>query len=98
MARHPVLRCAALLVALAAFLLPLAVLADACSDCLWASSPDCCPSSCCACCAHGAPVLAISGGEAPHPVLVDVAANAPADPPPSSPPRDVFHVPKLVLL
>ena len=95
---RPVLRCAALLIALAAFLLPLAALADACSDCLWAESPDCCPPSCCTCCAHGTPGLAASAWGSPRPALGDAAPDGPADRSPSSVPRDIFHIPKPALV
>ena len=98
MVGRPLLRCAALLAALAVFLLPLAALADACSDCLWAESPDCCPPSCCGCCAHGTPILAFSVWGSPRPALADAAPDEPADLPLSSASRDIFHVPKPVLV
>lgn len=93
MACRPVLRCAAV-VAVLAFLLPLGALADSCADCLWAASPDCCPPSCCSCCVHGTFVLIGAACEAPRPALADLASNPPAPPYPSSPARDIFHVPK----
>jgi hypothetical protein len=97
MARRSVLRFAALLAALA-FLLPLAAIADSCADCLWAVSPDCCPPSCCPCCVHGPSVLTASIWGAVHPQTIDIAPNPHQDPSPSSPPRDIFHVPKPSLV
>jgi hypothetical protein len=93
MARRPVLRFAALLFALA-FLLPLAAGGGSCADCLWADPPDCCPPSCCPCCEHGPSVLTVSIGGAPHAGTADMAPGSREDRYPSSPPRDIFHVPK----
>lgn len=95
--RRPALRCAALLAALL-FLLPVAVLADSCEDCLWASSPECCPPSCCSCCVPGPSGVAASVWPAPHPTMVAVAPVAQDDPHPTVPPRDIFHVPKPSLV
>jgi hypothetical protein len=92
------LRCAALL-ALLAFLLPLAAVADPCVDCLGESSPDCCPPSCCSCCLHGpSPVLTAAALRAPLPAVTARTPGAPADEDPSPHSRDIFHVPKPVLL
>lgn len=97
MARRPMLRFAALLVA-AAFLLPLVVaVAASCEECLWAASPDCCPPSCCLCCAHGGPLRGLA------PVVdVELAEAGPAVEPAEdralpATPCDIFHVPKISL-
>jgi hypothetical protein len=91
--RRSVLRFAVLMTALA-LLLPLAALADSCTDCLWESSPECCPPSCCSCCAHGLSVLTVSVwgdfGPARSGLAVDPAEGGCL----SMSPRDVFHVPK----
>lgn len=98
MVRRPLLRFAVLLAALA-FLLPLAAVADSCTDCLGGTGyPDCCPPSCCSCCVHGPSVLIASIWGTPRPVMVDAAPNPHEDPSPSSSPRDIFHVPKLSLV
>jgi hypothetical protein len=95
MMRRPLLRCAALLVCLA-FLLPLGAAADSCEDCLGgAASPACCPlPSCCSACAHSPSLLAapVWGAERPAPSFIETVA--PPDRALSSPPRDIFHVPK----
>jgi len=92
---RPALRLAALLAALA-LLLPLAAFEASCADCLWETSQDCCPPSCCPCCVHG-PVLAgaaLAGallgeaGPACHPEEACTLASNP---------RAVFHVPKRSL-
>jgi hypothetical protein len=94
MPRRSPLRLFALL-ALLAFLLPIAAAAEACEDCLWATSPGCCPPSCCACC-----LLAPSFSSTVVPADLHPPAEAgPAGDPAenrliSSPPHDVFHVPK----
>lgn len=87
-------RSAALLLAALAFLLPLGAAADSCADCLGGGSPDCCPPSCCPCCVHGPSVLTASVWATPGPAMIDVAPLPQQDPWPSSPPRDIFHVPK----
>lgn len=93
---RPALRFAALLAVLA-FLLPLAAVAESCEDCLWgAGSPACCPPSCCPCCIHGPSVLTASWG-ALHPVSVNLATIPRQDTYPSSPPGEIFHVPKSSL-
>jgi hypothetical protein len=97
MARRSLLRFAALF-AMLAFLLPLAAVAQSCSDCLGSDSPECCPPSCCLCCFHGPSVLTTSIGESRQPGSVDLALGPPNGPSPSSPPRDVFHVPKPAVL
>ena len=98
MVRRPALRFAVLLAALA-FLLPLAAMAESCEDCLWgADSPACCPPSCCPCCVHGPSVMTASAWGAVHPVPVVVASHQRQGPYPSSPPGDIFHVPKSSLL
>lgn len=97
MTRRSVLRCAALLTVLA-FLLPLAALADSCADCLRAASEECCPPACCSCCAHGPSVLTASIGGAPRPSTVHTPPMPRPDRFSAFHPRDVFHVPKPVLL
>jgi hypothetical protein len=97
MTRRPALRFAALLTVLA-FLLPLAAMADSCSDCLWADSQECCPPACCPCCVHGPSVLTASAWGAPRPATVDMAPDPHEDRSPSFHPRDVFHVPKPSLI
>ena len=97
MARGSVLRFAGLLAVLA-FLLPLAAGADSCSDCLWAASPECCPPSCCSCCIHGLSVLTPVVWGAPRPASVATEPGPQESWYPSSPPRDVFHVPKPSLV
>lgn len=93
MTRRPLL-CAALLAALA-LLLPLAALADPCTDCLGAEATDCCPPACCSCCIHGpSSALTASALRAPLPAVVDAAPSPPAGGDRSSHARDVFHVPK----
>ena len=96
MARSSVLRFSALLAVLAV-LLPMAALADSCADCLWASSSDCCPPSCCPCCVHLAPAPAASLGAAPAHAEADLAEGS-RDRHTSPDPRDVLHVPKLSLV
>jgi hypothetical protein len=97
MARHPLLRFAVLLAALA-FLLPSAAGVEACVDCLDEASPDCCPPSCCSCCIHSPSVLAALVRIAPHPAPVDLAQLPQKDPSLSLHPRDIFHVPKSYLV
>lgn len=97
MPRRSVLRFAWLLAALA-FLLPLAAVADTCSDCLWAVSPDCCPPACCSCCVPGLSVLTASAWGALPLETLDLASSPLADRPLSFHPRDVFHVPKPSLI
>jgi len=94
MPRRPAYRLAVLLAVLA-FLLPLAAVAGSCADCLWGAHDDCCAPSCCSCCVHSPSVLTA-------PVLVALQpapAAAMQDPQDSSSPsfrsRDIFHVPKL---
>lgn len=87
------LRLAALLTVLA-FLLPLAALADSCTDCLRAASEECCPPACCSCCAHGPSVLTASIGGAPRRSTVDRTPISRDDRFSAFHPRDVFHVPK----
>ena len=91
------LRLAALLTVLA-FLLPLAAMADSCTDCLWAGSQECCPPACCPCCVHGPSVLTALAWGDPRPATVDLALNPREDRAPSFHPRDVFHVPKPSLI
>lgn len=93
MARRSMIRFAALLAALA-FLLPLAAVADSCADCLGEESPECCPPSCCLCCLPGSPILTAALWEGRLPEVADLAPSPPNGPSPSSPPRDIFHVPK----
>jgi hypothetical protein len=97
MARRRVLRLAALLTVLA-FLLPLAAMADSCTECLWAGSQECCPPACCPCCVHGPSVLTILAWGDPRPATVDMALNPREDRAPTFHPRDVFHVPKPSLI
>ena len=91
---------AALLAGLA-LLLPVAALADSCETCLWeaaAGSGDCCPSSCCPCCLHG-PSFPIARGSSLLGLLpVDLASVPEHGRYPTSPARDIFHVPKPSLL
>jgi hypothetical protein len=96
---RPALRYAALLVCLA-FLLPLAAVADPCEDCLGsAASPACCSlPSCCSACAHSPSLLTSTAWEALHPAPTVIKASPQPDRIPSSPPRDIFHVPKPFLL
>lgn len=103
MVRRPALRFAALLAALA-LLLPLAAGAACCESCLWGAaspaspaSPACCPPSCCPCCVSGPSILAASAWDAPHSAPVDRVAQPRPDRHPSSPPGDIFHVPKPAL-
>lgn len=91
--RRSVLRLAVLLAALA-LLLPLAALADSCTDCLWESSADCCPPSCCSCCAHGLSVLTVSVWGDSGPARSGLTLDSQEDGCLSMSPRDVFHVPK----
>jgi hypothetical protein len=96
MARRTLLRPFALLVLLA-FLLPIAAAAAACEDCLWATSPGCCPPSCCACC-----LQTPSSPSAAMPDLSPLVETGPAsdragDRLRLANPRDVFHVPKSLL-
>ncbi len=93
MTRPSVLRFAILLAALA-LLLPLAALADSCTDCLWESSADCCPPSCCSCCAHGPSALTVSAWGDFGPVRSGLALDPAEGSCLSMTPRDVFHVPK----
>lgn len=98
MVGRPALRFAALLAALA-FLLPLAAVAQSCGDCLWgADSPACCPPSCCSCCVHSPSDLTASVWSALHSGPADLASSPRQGPYPSSPPGDIFHVPKPALL
>jgi len=97
MAVHPLLRFAVLLAALA-LLLPSAAGAVVCADCLSGASPDCCPPSCCSCCAHSPSVLTGLVRVALHPAPVDLARPPQEDPAPSLHPRDIFHVPKTSLV
>lgn len=97
MARRSVLRFA-LLLAVLAFLLPLAAVADSCADCLGSDSPECCTPSCCLCCLPGSPVLTAALWEGRQTESVAVVPGPPNGPSPSSPPRDIFHVPKLSFL
>ena len=96
MARRPLFGLAAL-TALLALLLPVAVMADACGDCLVEASPECCPASCCACCL---PIPAAPGVSAPA-ALPPLPEMGPAGSPEAdlrllASSRDVFHVPKAV--
>lgn len=91
--RRSVFRLTALLAVLA-LLLPLAALADSCTDCLWASSPECCPPSCCTCCAHGLSVLTVSVGGDFGPSRTGLAMDPAEGGCLSMSSRDVFHVPK----
>lgn len=98
--RRSVLHLAALLALLAILGLPLAAMADSCTDCFGADSAgsaDCCGPSCCACCVHGplatSSLAKMAAGPAPsslagHPAPVSGL---------SSFLRDVFHVPKRSL-
>jgi len=99
MVRRPALRLAVLLAALA-FLLPLAAGAACCEDCLWGAGAAavCCPPSCCPCCVHGPSILTASDWGVLHPAPADLPANPRQGPYPSSPPGDIFHVPKSSLL
>lgn len=90
------LRLAALLAALALFL-PLGAEAVSCTDCLGETTGGCCPPSCCSCCAQLAPASPILVSAAPVPADLCRAAEPAANRPQSSDPRDVFHVPKLLL-
>jgi len=78
----------------------LAAGADTCTDCFAQPVPDCCPPACArciACCKLPttlSPVPQVAPGEG----ATDWVGR-PAEPRPAgSPPRDVFHVPKLSLL
>ena len=93
MGRRPSLRFLALLAVLA-FLVPLAAGAGCCADCLFSVSPDCCPPACCACCGHGPSVAASSAWASLRPVAVARMQVPPAVSLLSSHTRDVFHVPK----
>lgn len=83
-------RRALVLIAILSFLLPLAV--EACESC----SADCCPPSCCSCCLTPS-LLTASVWEASRPAPVVLAPSPRQVSYPSSPPRDVFHVPKPAL-
>ncbi len=83
----------ALLAALA-LLLPLAALADSCTDCLGGESPDCCPPSCCHCCFHSPSALMVSVHEDFGPARTGLALDPKEEGCLSVSPRDVFHVPK----
>ncbi|HET9229283.1 MAG TPA: hypothetical protein VFR31_21570 [Thermoanaerobaculia bacterium] len=85
-------RRALVLIAVLSLLLPLA--AEACEGC----APDCCPPSCCSCCLLNPSVLTASGWTASRPAPVELTPALENGPPPSSPPRDIFHVPKPSLL
>lgn len=84
----------ALLAVLALLVLPLAAMADTCTDCFGGGSPECCAPSCCACCAHAplatSALTKMEAGAAPVGRAGD-AAPACVLPPHF---RDVFHVPK----
>lgn len=86
------------LLALLAFALPVAALAEACDDCLWSGSPDCCPVSCCACCLQSPSSLTagVSADLLP-PVDAGPAADRVDHRRLNTTPRDVFHVPKSSL-
>lgn len=84
----------AVLLAALALLLPLATLADSCTDCLWESSADCCPPSCCTCCAHGPSALTVSVRGDFGPAKSGLAMDPVEGGCLSMSPRDVFHVPK----
>ncbi|HEX6904213.1 MAG TPA: hypothetical protein VF789_31175 [Thermoanaerobaculia bacterium] len=92
MARPSMLRFAVLL-GILAMLLPVAALADSCTDCLGADSVDCCPPSCCPCCLQLSPAPAAVLGAAPAHAEADLAERAP-ERHASPDPRDVLHVPK----
>ena len=91
--RRSVLHLAALLAALA-LLLPLAALADSCTDCLWADAADCCAPSCCPCCVHGPSTLTGSASGNFGPARTGLAMDPAEGGCLSMSPRDVFHVPK----
>jgi hypothetical protein len=91
--RRSVLSLAALLAALA-LLLPLAALADSCTDCLWASSPECCPPSCCSCCVQGLSALTVAAWEGFSLSQAGLAMDPAEGGGLSMSPRGVFHVPK----
>lgn len=95
MARPSLLRFVALL-AFVAMLMPMVALTDACVDCLWANSTDCCPPSCCPCCVQLSPALNTFLGTAPAHAEADLAEGA-QNRPVSPDPGDVLHVPKLSL-
>jgi hypothetical protein len=91
--RRSMLRFALLLAALA-LLLPLAALADSCTDCLWSAAPDGCAPTCCPCCVHGGLVLTFSAWGDSGPVRTGLALDPKEEGCLSMSPRDVFHVPK----
>lgn len=84
------------LLALLALLVPLAVGADACDDCLGGAQAGCCPPSCCPCCLQLSPSLTVSLPADPISVDLGRATEPAANRPQSSDPRDVFHVPKTL--
>lgn len=91
-------RISALLVLLAFLALPLAALADPCTDCFGAGPAGCCAPSCCSCCAHAPLATSSRPAAATGPAPAGCAGdNAPARG--LSPHlRDVFHVPKRALV
>ena len=95
--RQSVLHLAALLAVLA-LLLPLAALADSCTDCLWSASPDGCAPTCCPCCVHGASALTMSAWGDSGPARIGLALDSKEEGCLSMSPRDVFHVPKTSLV
>jgi hypothetical protein len=97
--RRPLLRCAALLVCLA-FLLPLAAAADSCAECIESGTApvSCTLPSCCSACAHKASLLTATAWEALSPTPTVIEVRFQTDRILSSPPRDIFHVPKSSLL
>ncbi len=96
MARRSALHLVVLLASLA-LVLPLAAVADSCVDCLGASSPDCCPPSCCSCCAHGGATLGGLAGLVAAQELTGPAGDPAENRALPADPRDVFHVPKSSL-
>ncbi|HBL31576.1 MAG TPA: hypothetical protein DD490_32545 [Acidobacteria bacterium] len=95
----PLLRLSALCLLLLA-VLPWMAGADTCGDCFAESKPDCCAASCAlcvSCCKPPttlSPQLRVEPGQGATDWLGRPASPRPA----GSPPRDVFHVPKSLLV
>lgn len=89
-----------ILLAVLAFLLPLAGFADSCDECLGGEQPGCCPPACslCVCCGQSRTVLAGAVRMDRDPGLASAFGDAAEGHALSANPSDVFHVPKNSLI